>query len=162
MVGRLRKLFEIQGGQALAEYQVLIPASIIVIWAAYILGGTLSDVYRQVVSMVRSPLECVEFSGHEDNSFCSQHEYCEKAEWDAMDEGSFEYKDALVVDTVVIKAGVTYTIVRDDPSKISYTTSDGCYVVTIKTNKVEWERVGSGNNCQSISHIDMWQAPICE
>jgi hypothetical protein len=162
MVGRLRKLVSGEGGQAYAEYHVLIPASIIIIWAAYLLGATLSDVYRHVVSITRSPLDCVVFNGHEDNSFCSHHEYCEKAEWENMDKDSFEYEDALVVDTVVIKAGVSYTIVRDDPSKFSYATNDGCYKVTIKTNKVEWERVGSGNTCQEISHIDVWQAPFCK
>jgi hypothetical protein len=162
MVGRLRKLFNHQRGQALAEYHVLIPGSIIVIWAAYMLGGTLSDIYRHIVSIVRVPYECVEFNGLEDNSFCSHNQYCEKAQWEDMDEGSFEYKDALVVDTVVVKAGTGYTIVRDNPSKISYTTNDGCYKVTIKTNKIEWERVGSGNACKEISHIDVWQAPICE
>lgn len=162
MAGRLRKLFRNQGGQALAEYVVLIPGSIIVIWAAYLLGGSLSDVYRHIVSIVRTPPVCVEFNGLEDNSYCSQHEYCEKAEWESMDEGSFEYEDALVVDTVVVKAGLTYTIVRDNPSKISYTTNDGCYKVTIKTNKVDWDRVGSGKDCKEISHIDVWQAPICQ
>jgi len=162
MAGRFRKLFKNQRGQAFVEYAVLIPGSIIIIGAAYRLSPALTDVYRQVVSIVRSPLECVEFHGHEDNSFCSTHEYCEKAEWEGMDEGFFEYEDALVVDTVVIKAGLTYTIVRDDPSKISYTTNDGCYKVTIKTNKVEWERVGSGKTCQEISHIDLWQAPLCK
>jgi hypothetical protein len=161
-VGKLRKLLRNQGGQALAEYHVLIPGSIIMIWLAYLLSPALSDVYRHVVSLLRSPLECVEFSGLEDNSFCSQNELCEKAEWVDMDKGEFTYDDALVVDTVVIKAGTTYKIFRDDPSKISYTTDDGCYKVTIKTNKVEWERIGDGSICQAISHIDVWQAPLCQ
>jgi hypothetical protein len=162
MVVFWRKLLGKEGGQALAEYHVLIPGSIIMIWAAYLLSPALSDVYRHVVSIVRSPLECVEFNGLEDNSLCSHHEYCQKAEWDGMDRGEFIYEDALVVDTVVIKAGRTYTIFRDDPSKVSYTTDDGCYKVTIKTNRVEWERIGEGRTCQEISHIDMWRAPICQ
>jgi hypothetical protein len=161
-VGPIRKLFRNQWGQALAEYHVLIPGSIIMIWAAYLLSPALSDVYRHVVSLIRSPLDCVEFNGLEDNAFCSHNEYCEKAEWDDMDKGEFIYEDALVVDTVVIKAGVTYTIFRDDPSKISYTTEDGCYKVTMKTNRVEWERIGGGRTCQAISHIDVWQAPLCQ
>lgn len=132
------------------------------IWAAYLLSPALSDVYRHVVSLMRTPPECVNFNGHEDNAFCSQNEYCEKAEWDEMDKGEFIYEDALVVDTVVIKAGLTYTIFRDDLSKISYTTDDGCYKVTIKTNRVEWERIGGEKTCQEISHIDVWQAPFCQ
>lgn len=158
----LRKLFRNQGGQALAEYHVLIPGSIIMIWAGYLLSPALTDVYRHVVSIMRSPLECVTFNGHEDNSFCSQNEYCEKTEWDGMDKGEFIYENALVVDTVVIKAGTTYTIFRDDPSRVSYTTDDGCYKVTIKTNRIEWERIGEGSTCQAISHIDVWRAPLCQ
>jgi hypothetical protein len=162
MVKGIRKLFRSERGQALAEYHVLIPGSIIMIWAAYLLGPGLADIYRHVVSLFREPLPCVDFGGAEDNSLCDHDEYCEKAEWNGMDVGSFEYEDALVVDTVVIKAGRSYVIFRDDPSKISYTTDDGCYRVTIKTNRVEWERIGSGKTCQAISHIDVWQAPLCK
>ena len=161
-MGLLRRLFRNQGGQALAEYHVLIPGSIIMIWAGYLLSPALTDVYRHVVSIMRSPLDCVVFNGLEDNSFCSQNEYCEKAEWDGMDKGEFIYEDALVVDTVVIKAGQTYTIFRDNPSRVSYTTDDGCYQITIKTNRIEWERIGSGKTCKEISHIDVWRAPICQ
>jgi hypothetical protein len=157
-----RKLSKHEGGQALAEYHILIPGSIIIIWVAYLLSPSLTDVYRQVVSLFRTPPDCVEFNGLEDNSFCSHNELCEKAQWEDMDKGEFTYKDALVVDTVVIKAGLTYKIYRDDPYKISYTTDDGCYKVTIKTNKVEWERIGNGKSCQAISHIDVWQAPLCQ
>jgi len=162
MVKGIWKLLRSERGQALAEYHVLIPGSIIMIWAAYLLSPALTDIYRHVVSLLREPLQCVEFNGAEDNSLCDQHEYCEKAEWGQMDAGAFTYEDALVVDTVVIKAGRNYVIFRDDPSKIGYTTDDGCYRVTIMTNRVEWERIGGGKACQAISHIDMWQAPLCK
>lgn len=162
MLKGIRKLFRSEQGQAMAEYHVLIPGSIIMIWAAYILSPALTDIYRHVVSMLRDPLECVEFQGLEDNSLCDRHEYCEKAEWGDMNAGSFIYEDALVVDTVVIKAGRNYVIFRDDPSKLSYTTEDGCYSVTLTANRVEWERIGGGRTCQEISHIDVWQAPFCK
>jgi hypothetical protein len=158
----LRKALKNERGQALAEYHVLIPGSIIMIWAAYIIGPGLQDAYRHVVYYLQGPKQCVLFEGAKDNSLCDKHEDCEKLEYEGMDSGSFRYKEALNIETVVIKAGRKYDIRRNAPYKMSFTTDDGCYRVTFKTNKVEWERIGEGKSCQAISHIDVWQAPLCE
>jgi Flp pilus assembly pilin Flp len=159
---RLRKLLKNEQGQALAEYHVLIPGSIVMIMLAYLLTPGLLDAYRHIVYLVEGPKECVVFNGLEDNSYCDQNENCAKIESEDMNHGTFRYADAISVDTVVIKAGKTYSIQRDNPYAMSYTTSDGCYQVTFKTNWVEWERLGEGKGCQEISHIDVWQAPICQ
>ncbi len=160
----LRRLMKNQQGQALIEYQVIIPGAVLVaIAVAWIIGPSISDVYRHVVSVIQGPMECVVFDpAEEGNSFCSQNENCEKAEWEDMNQGSYTYDSALTIETAVIKAGRTYEIRRDNPFDFSYTTDDGCYLVTFKTNKVEWERVGSGGSCQAVSHVDIWQAPICQ
>lgn len=164
MATTLRRLIIREEGQALVEYQVLIPGAILlVIAAAWILGPGVSDVYRHVVSVLRGPKECVAFDpGTQGNDFCSHNEDCEKAEWEEMDHGSYTYDSALTVETAVIKAGQTYEIRRDNPFNFQYETDDGCYRVTFKTNKVEWERIGSGKTCQAVSHVDIWQAPICQ
>lgn len=158
----LRKILRNQKGQALAEYHVLIPGSIVLIGIAYILSPGIMDIYRHMVYILMGPKPCVQPYGSEDNFICDQHEDCELAEWEDMDHGYFELKDALSVDSVVIKAGRTYEIRRDDPYQFQYTTYDGCYLVTFKSNRVEWDRIGTGQDCQGVSHIDVWEAPICE
>jgi Flp pilus assembly pilin Flp len=164
MATALRRLIKTEKGQALLEYQVLFPAAILlVIAAAWLIGPNISDVYRHVASVMLGPKECVVFNPEEQgNDYCDHHEDCEKAEWEEMDQGSYEYSSALTVETAVIKAGKTYEIRRDDPFKFQYETDDGCYRVTFKTNKVEWERIGTGDTCQGVSHVDIWQAPICQ
>jgi Flp pilus assembly pilin Flp len=160
----LRRLRKIERGQALVEYNVLIPTAILlVIGVAWLIGPSISDIYRHVTSVMLGPKECVVFDPDaQGNDFCSHNEDCEKAEWEDMDQGSYTYEDALTVETAVIKAGKTYEIRRDDPFKFQYETDDGCYRVTFKTNKIEWERIGSGSTCQGVSHVDIWQAPICQ
>jgi hypothetical protein len=158
----LRKLQKNQQGQALAEYHILIPGVLVLaLAAAWILGPNISDIYRHVTSVLTGPLECVAQYNHDDNSICDQNDLCEKVEYEDEESGEFTYQGALTIDSVVIKAGKTYEIVRDDPFKFTYTTSDSCYQVTFKTNSIEWKRVGSGPGCQAVSHIDHWQAPIC-
>lgn len=158
----LKRLIKNQRGQALAEYHVLIPGAVLLaIVAAWVLGPNISDVYRHVTAVILGPMECVPTYDHEDNSICDHNDLCEKTDYDDEESGSFTYQDALTVDSVVIKAGRSYEIVRDDPFKFSYTTDDGCYEVTFKTNTINWQRIGNGPDCQSVSHIDYWQAPIC-
>jgi hypothetical protein len=161
----MRKLIEIlkrETGQALTEYSVIFPAAVLlVIGAAWVLGTNTSDVYRHVASVIVGQKECVPQYDHGDNSICDQNEDCEKAEYEDVDSGSYTYDDALSIDAVVIKAGKTYEVRRDDPFQFIYVTDDGCYEVTFKTNKVSWQRTGGGSDCKGVSHIDHWQAPIC-
>lgn len=159
----LERLNQNQKGQALIEYQVLFPAAILVIIvAAWLIGPNINDVYRHVASVLIGPKECVAYNPEiQGTDYCDHHDDCEKAEWEEMDQGSYTFESALSVDTAIIKAGRTYEVVRDDPFKFQYQTDDGCYRVTFKSNKVEWERIGSGITCQGVSHVDVWQAPIC-
>jgi len=160
----LGRLMKNEKGQALLEYNILIPGAILLaITVAWIIGPSISDVYRHLVSVIEGPKECVVFDpAVQGNDFCDHSEDCEKAEWEEMDYGSYSYDSALTVETAVIKAGKTYEIRRDNPFNFQYETDDGCYKVTFKTNKVEWERVGGGSTCKAVSHIDIWQAPICQ
>jgi hypothetical protein len=160
-LGRIFRRYEM--GQAMIEYQVLIPATILLaIAAAWLLGPQISNAFRMVLRPMMEPKACVPTYDVEDNSICSQNGECEKAEWEGMDDGSYTFDDALFVESVVIKAGLSYEISLSDPHIFETTTNDGCYRVTIRGNQVAWARIGSGPSCQAISHIDVWQAPICQ
>jgi hypothetical protein len=149
-------------GQAFAEYAIIFPAAVLlVVGSAWVLGANTSDVYRHVTSILRGQLECVPTYDLDDNSICDLDDLCAKEDYENQDSGSFTYENALTIDSVVIKAGKNYEIRRDDPFQYIYTTDDGCYTVTFHTNKVSWDRTGSGPDCKSVSHIDYWQAPIC-
>jgi Flp pilus assembly pilin Flp len=149
-------------GQAYAEYTIIFPAAVLLIIAsAWVLGPSTADVYRHVTNVITGQKECVPQYDHEDNAVCDQADLCQKVEYEDQDSGSFTYDDAMSIDSVVIKAGKTYEVRRDDPFKYVYTTDDGCYQVTFKTNSIDWARTGSGPDCQGVSHIDHWQAPIC-
>ena len=158
----LLKFFKKQKGQALAEYVFILPGVVFIAWGAYALvGDGAADIYRHVTSVITGQNECVPQYDHADNSICDQNEFCEKIEYEEQDTGSFAYAGALSIDAVVIKAGKTYEVRRDDPFQFVYTTDDGCYTVTFKTNKIDWERTGGGKDCKSVSHIDHWKSPIC-
>ena len=152
-----------ESGQAMVEYQVLIPGSILlVIAAAWLLGPNIGNAFRRVLRPLMDQKACVPAYDVKDNSICSKNEDCEKIEGESMDAGSFTFKDALFVESVVIKAGVTYNIHWTDPNEFETTTDDGCYQVNFSGNVVTWERISSSPTCQEISHIDVWQAPICQ
>ena len=132
-------------GQAMVEYQVLIPGSVLlVIAAAWLLGPTIGNSFRRVLRPLMDQKACVASYDIQDNSICSNNGDCEKAEWDGMDSGSYTFDDALFVESIVIKAGVTYNILWADPDEFETTTDDGCYRVTFRGNEVAWERMGSG------------------
>ena len=157
---RLRKRKEM--GQAFSEYAILYPGTIlVVIMAALFLGPSIGDIYRHVASIFSDQKPCVIFNGKEDNEYCAQHEDCMKTDHMGETSGSFTYEGELSIEAVGIKAGLTYEIRRDDPDQFEYVTDDGCYRITIKTNQAQWERVGSGTECQSVSHVDYWSAPLC-
>ncbi len=161
-MGKIPKIIRNNKGQALTEYAIIYPAAVLlVIGAAWALGVNISDVYRHVASVIVGQKACVAQYDHSDNSVCDGAEYCEKVEYEDVDSGSYLYEDALSIDAVVIKAGKSYEVRRDDPFQFIYLTDDGCYRVEFKTNKISWERTGGGRDCQGVSHIDHWQAPIC-
>jgi hypothetical protein len=161
-MGKLIRFIKGNKGQGLTEYSVIIPTAIlVVVAAAYALGVNTGDIYRHLASVILGQKECVPQYDYEDNSICDQDDLCEKVDYEDEDSGSYTYQDALSIDSVVIKAGRTYEVRRDNPYQYVYTTEDGCYTVTFKTNKISWERTGGGPDCQSVSHVDHWQAPIC-
>ncbi len=134
-------------------------------WSSRLLGFSvpiISHAFRRVLRPLMDQKACVPSYDIQDNSICSNNGDCEKAEWDGMDSGSYTFDDALFVESIVIKAGVTYNIHWADPDEFETTTDDGCYRVTFSGNEVAWERIGRGPSCQSISHMDVWQAPICQ
>lgn len=161
-MGKLIRYIKGNKGQGLAEYSIIIPTAILVVMAAaWALGVNVGDIYRHLASVIQGQKECVPQYDYENNEICDQDELCEKVDYEDEDSGSYTYQDALSIDSVVIKAGRTYEVRRDNPYQYVYTTDDGCYTVTFKTNKISWERTGSGPDCQGVSHIDHWQAPIC-
>ena len=85
-----------------------------------------------------------------------------KTEYEGEANGSFTYDGELSIEAVVIKAGRTYDVRRDNPYVYEYVTDDGCYIVKFKTNTVTWEKIGGGKDCQDVSHLDAWSAPLCE
>jgi hypothetical protein len=147
----------------MVEYHVLIPGSILlVIVVAGLLGPYLGNAFRRVLRPMMDQKACVASYDINDNSICSENGNCEKVENETMDSGSFTFKDAMFVESVVIKAGQSYNIYRADSGKFETTTDDGCYHVSFSGNIVEWARIGGGPSCKAISHIDVWQAPICQ
>lgn len=159
----MRLLRRKETGQAFSEYAILYPGTLLlVILVAVFLGPSIGDIYRHVARIIVGQKPCVTFTGKEDNEFCSHHDDCMKTDYEGEISGSYIYDGELSIDAVVIKAGLTYEIRRDDPYQLEYVTDDGCYQVTIKTNRAEWERIGSGTSCQVVSHVDYWSAPLCK
>jgi hypothetical protein len=157
------KLVRIKRGQALTEYAVLIPCAILLaILAAWALGPTIGDFYRHVAAILSGQKPCATFSGAEDNSLCDHRDACIKADYEGEQSGSITYDGELSIEAAVIKAGQTYEVRRDNPYVYEYVTDDGCYLVKFKTNTVTWQRIGSGPNCQDVSHIDAWSVPLCD
>jgi hypothetical protein len=147
----------------MVEYQVLIPGSILlVIVVAWIIGPELRNTFLKVLRPMMEQKACASAYDFDDNSICSTNGDCEKAEWEDMDSGTFEYESTWFVESVVIKAGKGYNVYRADPGNYETTTDDGCYQVTFYGNTVEWVKIGDGPSCKAISHIDVWQAPICQ
>jgi hypothetical protein len=158
-----KPLVDKDSGQAFVEYIIFYPGVILLaIFILYILGPSISDIYRHVVRVITRQKPCVTFNGAEDNEFCDHHEDCLKTEYSGEINGSFVYDGELSIEAVVIKAGLTYEVSRNDPYQLDITTDDGCYKVTFMTNRVDWQRISSGSECQAVSHIDYWSAPLCE
>lgn len=167
-----------ESGQAMAEYHVLIPGSILMIWAAYVLlGGGLQDTYCSIVGIFRSgvcaveaaeapgegtpepeitpePTEeaCVVLQTSQGCSQCDQSADCTCLS--GVNNGS--YTPSRPIQSLVIKAGQEYRVYQT-----GYT-DDGCYHVTIDGSSANWTKVGGGKNCKDISHLQSWYRTICE
>lgn len=83
-------------------------------------------------------------------SFCEQNDNCTHLD-PGTNSGVYVEQNG-DIDVLVIKAGVEYHIYETGM------TDDGCYYVTIEDNIATWERVGTGPECQDISHLQMWYA----
>ncbi len=59
------------------------------------------------------------------------------------------------VESFVINAGQEYHIYE------SGYTDDGCYLVNIHLNRVEWQKVGTHEGCLDIDHTQVWNVPVC-
>jgi hypothetical protein len=167
-----------ESGQAMAEYHVLIPGSILMVLAAYVLlGGSLHDKYCSIVGMFRpsvcaveaaqasgdstpepeitpEPTEdaCVVLQGSEGCSQCDQSADCTCLP--GVNSGS--YSPSRPIESLVIKAGREY--------HVYYTgdTDDHCYHVIIEGSYASWTRIGSGSTCKDISHLESWYQKICQ
>jgi hypothetical protein len=94
---------------------------------------------------------CTVLQESEGGSQCDHDPECTKLP--GHNSGTYYAND--VVDNLVIKAGKEYHVYE------SGTTADGCYNVTIFSNLVSWERVGSGKSCKDVSHTQVWMTPLC-
>jgi hypothetical protein len=158
-----RKLVQRDGGQALTEYTIIFPGvMVIVVCVTWLLGASIGDIYRYIARLLTEPKPCVTFGGAPDNELCDQHEDCRKTDYGGEESDTFVYEGELSIEAVVIKAGFTYDVRRNNPSQLEYITEDGCYRVTFRTNRAGWERIGFGSECQVVSHVDYWSAPLCE
>jgi Flp pilus assembly pilin Flp len=177
MLKVLRKLMKDERGQAFAEYFVLIPGSILMVLAGYsLVGGPIKTAYCDVVDVFSSGVcqsdiegvdqdwealeatptpsleACVILQEEDGCSQCDQSASCtclpgtNVGVYSGMDE----------IDSFVIKAGKEYHIYQT-----GYT-DDGCYHVTIDGDMASWEKVGGGNTCQDVSHLQTWYTPLCD
>jgi Flp pilus assembly pilin Flp len=180
MLKALRKLFKQENGQAFAEYFVLIPGSILMVLAGYsLVSNSIKRAYCDVVGVFNSsicetvdieegdedqeepeievtltptPEICVVLQESEGCSQCDQSASCTCLP--GTNAGTYNGMDQ--IDSFVIKAGKEYHVYHT-----GYT-DDGCYHVTIDGDMASWEKVGGGNTCQDVSHLQTWYTPLCE
>ena len=96
--------------------------------------------------------DCIVFVESEGGSQCDQSGVCTLFELP----GPSYWEPSVPVETVVIKAGTSYYKFYSPGS------NDGCYNVSIEADQVEWEKVGDEKGCQDISHVQAWEALVCE
>ena len=165
-----------QRGQAMAEYQVLIPSGILVsILLLLVFGGWLGDLYEDFTTtlldvfngngvegteLVDEPEDvCVDRDAildQDGGSYCDQSDDCDHLEPEGNEDfntGTHTAEDD--IDLFVIKAGRTYHIFNPG------FTDDGCMYVEFDGDTVSWEKVGDGAICQDVSHVQAWQSPLC-
>jgi Flp pilus assembly pilin Flp len=172
----LKQLFRNERGQAMAEYHVLIPGSILMVLAAFVLvAEPVKGMYCEAVGLFQNGIcessvaEAAEGEGGDDLPEPTPTEYCvplaqeegcaqcDQNDCTCLEPGTNEgeYTGSGPIGSLVIKAGQDYFIYQ------TTTTADGCYHVTIDGAWVSWVRVGHGANCKDISHLESWYTPVC-
>jgi Flp pilus assembly pilin Flp len=182
MLKVLKKVLKNERGQAFAEYFVLFPGSILMVLAGFsLVGRSIKDAYCEVVDVFSSgicqtaevdqrdleegdpvvdgsptptPTEeiCVVLQAEDGCSQCDQSQDCTCLP--GVNAGTYSASEN--VESFVIKAGQEYHVYHT-----GYT-DDGCYHVTIEGNMAAWEKVGGGNACKDVSHLQSWYTPLCE
>jgi Flp pilus assembly pilin Flp len=180
MLKAIRKITKDEKGQAMAEYFVLIPGSILMVLASYsLVSHPIKRAFCDVVGVFTSgicataeveevdrdrdkpkievihtptPEICVVLQESEGCSQCDQSGSCTCLP--GTNAGTYDGADD--IDSFVIKAGKEYHIYHT-----GYT-DDGCYHVTIDGDMASWEKVGTGSTCKDVSHLQTWYTPVCE
>jgi Flp pilus assembly pilin Flp len=172
----LRRLLKNERGQALAEYHVLIPGSILMVLATFsLIADPVKRMYCDTVEVFQNGIckvsevadvggggEGDETPSPEPTEYCvvlTQAEGCSQC-----DQGDCTclpgtntgfYTGRTDIGSLVIKAGVEYHIYY------SGVTDDGCYDVAIDGNMATWSKVGNGSHCKDVSHLESWYTPVC-
>jgi len=94
---------------------------------------------------------CIELEESQGGSQCDHSSLC------TLLQGSPHgvWSPSVPIATVVIKSGQGY-FNFDVPGS-----SDGCYQVGIQVGRIEWWKIGQGQGCKDISHVEAWEAPVC-
>ena len=159
-------------GQAFAEYMPLIPPVLLLSVLILVpLAENSSDIFCRMVNAMEpercevitvdeeeqlpeeEPDDCIPLQESEGGSQCDQSSVCTKFDLP----GPSVWNPTVPIQTVVVKAGQGYF-------KFNETTNDGCYNISIDTDpyQIRWEKVGHGSNCKDISHVQAWEALVCE
>jgi Flp pilus assembly pilin Flp len=178
MLKAMKRLTTEEKGQALAEYFVLIPGSILMVLAGYsLVSDSVKEAYCNVVDVFSSGVcqsvqgsevgldqdepevtlpptaeACIVLQQEEGCSQCDQNASCTCLP--GTNTGT--YSGLEDIDSFIIKAGKEYHIYQT-----GYT-DDGCYHVTIDGELASWVKVGDGITCKDVSHLQTWYTPLCE
>jgi hypothetical protein len=159
-------------GQALAEYMPMIPPILLLsVMILVPLGEFSSDIFCNMVNYLEpekcsviemeedegvpedEPEEtCIELQESPGGSQCDHSSQCTLL----LGQQNGIWYPSEPIETLVIKAGQGYH--RFYPPGLN----DGCYDVSIETDRLEWEKIGGGQYCKNISHLQAWESPICE
>lgn len=158
-------------GQAMAEYQVLFPAGILLAgFMLPLIAFAGKQMYCEVVSAFDPNICIVEDEIideveedsctvylNEAGSQCDQDEDCILIDVSINDATWFNHVASDPLQSFLIKAGQDYFVFE------SGLTNDGCYMVDFAADgySVSWEKVGDGPDCQDVSHVEMWYKRIC-
>jgi hypothetical protein len=172
MARTLRNLLKNQKGQALAEYQILLPGAILLATlAGRMLSGPINDAYCSVISpfdpsacggseVIEAPVvppendpeACVTVQESQGGSQCDASADCSVLP--GLNSGTWNSTNG-DVKVFVIKAGQNYNIYETG------STGDGCYWVQFGESSISWNKIGGGKNCKDISHLQSWFIPQC-
>lgn len=169
----------LQSGQALAEYQILFPGTIILVVGILLtFGNQISDVFDDIVGTFNggegeTSLVCVEWVTQErGGSYCDQHPLCDLIEEGGATCQGAEFSNCYVhfdapPEFVVVKAAQDYHYYLN-PESAYYkadVTLEGptCYVVTVTPDTItgegvllNWSLDTSEPDCQDVSHVQAW------